>query len=109
MYKSRLLYGDVIFLMGFIPALVFLNGINTDDAFSALSVVGLFVFFVLGPFMLVGSVLSLTAVIRLTSIEKINQEGLKNGFGLILISIGWLIAVLVLIVLCMLIYGLFFH
>ena len=105
MYKSRLVWGDIIFLIGFVPAFMLLNGLEADDSLSAAGAVGLLIFFVLFPFMGFGALMASSAVFKLTSIERINNSNLNNLFGRIFIVVGWLISITVLLVLGFVIYG----
>lgn len=109
MYKSRLVWGDIIFLIGFVPAFMLLNGLGADDSLSAASAVGLFIFFVLFPFMGLGGLMASSAVFGLTSIEKISNSNLNNVFGRIFIILGWLILITMLLVLGFVIYGFLLH
>lgn len=109
MYKSRLMWGDIIFLVGFIPTFLLLNGLGTNESSSVLSSVWLFIYSVLLPFMGLGGLMASTAVFRLRSIEKINLSRLNNFFGRILMIVGWLISISLLLVFGLLMYGISLH
>ncbi len=101
MYKSRLYSGNILFLLGAFPALYVLYGITFDEAAAQAGVVGLFIFFALGPFLAFGSLLSVSAVLRLTNLKQIKAAKLHSPIGTISIALGWLIALLV----CMILVG----
>ena len=104
-YKSRLYWGNLIFVGGAIPAFLMLNGIGPNESSSQAGAVGLFVIGILLPLIGVGSILSITAVIKLTNIQKLQKAHLNNMAGIISLSIGWLILLLVVNVVGWLTFG----
>lgn len=91
MYKSRLYWGNIIFLVGAIPACFMITGISLDESAAQAGAVGLVILFILLPLIGLGALLSIAAVIKLTSIQKIQNAQLNNVTGTISLSIGWLI------------------
>jgi uncharacterized membrane protein YidH (DUF202 family) len=91
-YKSRLIWGDLIFILGFFPITILLNDISPDVSSSAASAVGLLIF-VLLPLIGVGSLLAVSSVLKLTNIKKIARSGLNNRLGYIFLILGWLISI----------------
>jgi hypothetical protein len=104
-YKSRLIWGDLIFILGFIPITILLNDITPDESSSAASAIGLLIFALL-PLIGIGSLLAVSSVLKLTNIENIARSGLNNRLGYIFIVLGWLISIGMTIVCMFFIYAL---
>ncbi|MDN3651635.1 hypothetical protein QWY77_02505 [Thalassotalea ponticola] len=92
MYKSRLAWGNVIFLLGFTATLILLHGISPDDSTSAAGAVGLLIFALL-PLLALAGVLVMSAVIKLTTVAQLTHAGLNNVIGYTLLALGWLISI----------------
>ncbi len=103
MYKSRLIWGDLIFFFGITLIAILLDDIAPDESSSAASAVGILIFALL-PLIGIGSLLATSSVIKLTNIEKISRSGLNNRLGYIFIAIGWLITIGIAIVCLFFIY-----
>lgn len=106
MYKTRLFWGNLLFLLGIIPAMLMLNRVVPDEASAQAAVVGLLILGILIPLMAVGALFSVSAVLRLNSLSKVRNAKLDNWRGSLLIVIGWLIGGLVVFVIGFIIFAL---
>lgn len=89
MYKTRLYCGNILCLSGALPALYMLNMLSAEESSAQAGVVGLFIFVVLGPMSALGALLSITAVVNLTSMQKVKTAKLNTPVGIVAIALGW--------------------
>lgn len=91
MYKSRLIWGNTLFLAGAVPAILLLKAMTPDEAAAQAGAVGFFILSVLAPLMAIGALFSTSAVVQLNSLAKIKTANLDNTTGRLLIAVGWFI------------------
>lgn len=91
MYKSRLIWGNTLFLAGAVPAILLLKAVAPDEAAAQAGAVGFLILSVLAPLMAIGALFSTSAVVQLTSLAKIKTAAMNNSIGALLIAFGWFI------------------
>ncbi len=94
MYKSRLYSGNTLFLVGALPVFLLLNSLSPTDGAAQAGAVGVALLFVLGPLMLIGGILALSALIKLANLERIQNSQLNTPFGILAMTFGWVIGLL---------------